>query len=163
MVVMPAFTENLLAKPSNRQFNCIMPGSLKKLFLVSIFFLSAAALAEQQLSATQNEVMQMTENQLYKVSVTSKLSPIRINTMHAWVIHIENQTGQPVGNASIAIKGGMPEHNHGFPARPQVTKDLGDGRYLLEGMKFHMGGWWQVTMTISDGINVDNVTFDVQL
>ena len=34
----------------------------------------------------------------------------------------------------------MPEHNHGFPTAPRVTENLGEGDYLLEGMRFNMGG-----------------------
>ena len=44
--------------------------------------------------------------------------------------------------AAITVDGGMPQHGHGFPTRPRVTRDLDDGTYLLEGMKFSMTGWW---------------------
>ena len=36
----------------------------------------------------------------------------------------------------------MPEHGHGFPTVPEVTEYLGDGKYLVEGLKFSMPGWW---------------------
>ncbi|MGI9227383.1 MAG: FixH family protein, partial [Gammaproteobacteria bacterium] len=65
--------------------------------------------------------------------------------------------------ADIKVDGGMPEHNHGFPTRPQVTKNLGDGCYLLEGMKFHMGGLWTISISITDNNVSDNVTFDLNL
>lgn len=36
----------------------------------------------------------------------------------------------------------MSQHGHGLPTRPQVTQNLGNGDYLVEGTKFQMGGWW---------------------
>ena len=51
-------------------------------------------------------------------------------------------------DAAITVDGDMPQHGHGLPTRPQVTKHLGNGDYLVEGMKFQMGGWWVVDFTI---------------
>ena len=33
-------------------------------------------------------------------------------------------------------------HGHGLPTQPQVTRYLGEGRYLIEGMKLNMAGDW---------------------
>jgi hypothetical protein len=54
-------------------------------------------------------------------------------------------------------------HDHGLPTLPLATQNLGDGDYLVEGMKFHMNGWWQVTLSIVSGDDSDSVTFDLQL
>jgi len=44
-----------------------------------------------------------------------------------------------------------------------VTADLGGGTYQVEGMRFQMGGWWNVTFTIeADGVQ-DSVTFHLKL
>jgi hypothetical protein len=57
----------------------------------------------------------------------------------------------------------MPQHGHGLPTLPQVTENLGEGDYRVEGLKFHMPGWWIVEFDISaDGMN-DHVTFNLQL
>lgn len=105
----------------------------------------------------------LTENGAFKVSFKSELDPIAIGSMHSWVLHVETADGQPVEGASILIGGGMPEHGHGLPTAPQVTQDLGDGDYLIEGMKFQMGGWWEVKFNISAGGTTDNVTFNIVL
>lgn len=105
----------------------------------------------------------LTENGSYKVSFKSELDPIAIGSMHSWILHIETADGQPVEGASILVDGGMPEHGHGLPTAPQVTQDLGNGDYLVEGMKFQMGGWWEVKFNISaDGME-DNITFNLVL
>lgn len=105
----------------------------------------------------------LTENGAFKVSFRSELDPITIGSMHSWVLHVETADGQPVEGASIFIDGGMPEHGHGLPTAPEVTQDMGSGDYLVEGLKFQMGGWWEVKFNISaDGVE-DNVTFNIVL
>ena len=106
---------------------------------------------------------QSTENGHFTVSATSRLDPVVINETHAWTLHIETADGSPVTDAEIAIDGGMPEHNHGFPTSPRVTENLGEGDYLLEGMRFNMGGVWVLTLEISSGEQSDTITFEVEL
>jgi hypothetical protein len=105
----------------------------------------------------------LTENGAYHVSFKSDLDPITINQIHTWVLHIESADGQPVEGATILVDGGMPEHGHGLPTAPQVTQDLGNGDYLVEGLKFQMGGWWEVKFNITANGNTDNVTFNIML
>ena len=40
---------------------------------------------------------------------------------------------------------------------------LGDGTYLLEGVRFNMAGWWEVTLAIESGHQQDTVTFNLVL
>jgi len=99
----------------------------------------------------------------YTVSFASALDPIAINQMHSWTLHVERADGAPVENAAITVSGDMPEHRHGMPTQPQVTQDLGGGDYLVEGMRFQMGGWWTVTFTIDADGTQDSVTFNLRL
>ncbi|RJG04468.1 Auxin-binding protein [Noviherbaspirillum sedimenti] len=96
----------------------------------------------------------------YVVKVHALADPIAINKMHAWEIQLKSPSGEPVPNARITVDGGMPQHLHGFPTQPKVTRELGDGRYLLEGMKFSMPGWWEIKLTIDSTIGTDKVTFN---
>lgn len=105
----------------------------------------------------------LTENGAFKVSFKSELDPIVIGPIHSWTIHVETADGQPVEGAAILVNGGMPEHGHGLPTAPQVTKDLGNGDYLVEGLKFQMGGWWEVKFNISADGTTDDVTFNLVL
>ena len=57
----------------------------------------------------------------------------------------------------------MPQHNHGFPTTPEVTEELGDGDYMIEGMKFSMGGWWELQLSINAAAGSDSVTFNIVL
>ncbi|HRJ58912.1 MAG TPA: FixH family protein [Anaerolineales bacterium] len=109
------------------------------------------------------ETTRMTNNGAFIVSFKSELDPITIGSMHSWVLHVETADGEPVEGATILVDGGMPDHGHGLPTSPQVTQDMGNGDYLVEGLRFQMGGWWEVKFNISaDGVE-DNVTFNIIL
>jgi hypothetical protein len=104
------------------------------------------------------------DNGLYQVSFASNLDPISLNQMHSWVLTVQTPDGEPVENATIQVDGGMPQHGHGLPTRPQVTEELGDGAYLVEGLRFQMGGWWEVTFSITNTAGeTDSVTFNLIL
>ena len=86
-----------------------------------------------------------------------------VGKMHSWTVTLQTTVGAPLTQADIAISGGMPQHGHGLPTAPQVTKNFGDGHYLIEGVKFNMRGWWTFEVTI-DGVNGrDLVTFNLVL
>jgi hypothetical protein len=99
----------------------------------------------------------------YRVSYAPRHTPIAINQLHAWILHVETQDGRPVENAVIAVDGDMPQHGHGLPTQPQVTQSLGNGDYLVEGMKFQMGGWWLVDFAIDAEGQRDTVQFNMIL
>ena len=71
--------------------------------------------------------------------------------------------GAPVTGAAISIDGGMPQHGHGLPTKPQVTRELGSGDYLVEGMKFNMGGWWVVKFHVTAAAGRDSIAFNLKL
>lgn len=99
---------------------------------------------------------------LFNVSYTASPSPIPLRTVLSWTITITDAHEQPVADARLTVLGGMPEHGHGLPTIPQV-KNLGGGRYLIEGLKFHMPGAWVVGFRIKAGTLTDSVSFDLQL
>lgn len=57
----------------------------------------------------------------------------------------------------------MPQHGHGLPTAPAVIEALGDGRFLIEGMKFNMPGWWVLDLVIDGPDGHDTVTFNLVL
>ncbi len=111
--------------------------------------LKAFALCLLLASVQADESSWTSQRSLYVVSYQSELVPLQINKLHAWVLHIENADGSPVIGAHIEASGGMPAHDHGLPTYPRVTEELGDGDYRLDGMRFHMSGAWELTITIT--------------
>jgi hypothetical protein len=96
----------------------------------------------------------------YLVTLQPPAKPAAINQLHAWQVKLSTPSGAPVAHARIQVDGGMPQHGHGLPTRPQVTRELPDGGYLIEGMKFSMTGWWEIKLAIDGPAGADRVTFN---
>jgi YtkA-like protein len=103
------------------------------------------------------------DNGLYRVSYTASNGVIPINQMHEWTLHVETAEGTPIEDATITVDGDMPQHGHGLPTSPRVTQYLGNGDYLVEGLKFQMAGWWLMDFTISANGQTDAVHFNMLL
>jgi hypothetical protein len=50
----------------------------------------------------------------------------------------------------VAVDAQMPEHKHGMNYRPTIVS-MGDGRYRVEGMVFHMPGRWEISIDVRAG------------
>ncbi len=99
----------------------------------------------------------------FTVSFRSELQPLVINKIHNWILFVEDSNGNAISGARITVTGGMPEHNHGLPTVPQVTATLEDGNYEVEGMRFHMRGYWEIRVAINVGSERDSVMIPLQL
>jgi hypothetical protein len=104
----------------------------------------------------------LSANGVYRATYSSE-TPVPVNQLHSWTLHVETADGKPVDNAAISIFGDMPQHGHGMPTEPQVTQNLDHGDYLVEGMKFQMGGWWKIDFTINANGQSDQVSFNLML
>jgi len=100
---------------------------------------------------------------LYRASVRPEVTPIPVRRLQHWTLHLDTIDGRPVDTATITMDGGMPQHGHGLPTSPRVTRALGNGDHLVEGVKFNMGGWWVVRFAITSSAGTDTVTFNLGL
>ena len=99
----------------------------------------------------------------YEVSYEPSVAPVPKRALHTWTLHVRTRDGRPVDGAELRIDGGMPDHGHGLPTRPQVREALGNGAYVVEGMKFNMGGYWVVDVAIASAEGADDVRFELNL
>lgn len=97
---------------------------------------------------------------VYRVALVPPAQAPAINQMHSWTVRLAAQNGHPVRGAKFSVDGGMPQHGHGLPTQPRVTRELADGTYQLDGMKFSMTGWWEVKLAIEGPQGADKVTFN---
>ena len=128
------------------------------IFLLFTYLSYTASIYAQN---TNLGISEVSINSHYQVSYRSKSNPIPLNKIHQWILHIEDNEGMPVENAIVTIDGGMPTHNHGLPTQPIATK-LGNGDYLVEGIKFSMTGAWDVWFIIQDDTVIDKVKFELE-
>ena len=103
------------------------------------------------------------EGGLYRGTIRPQGDSIPQGRLHSWTLHLETAAGAPVDSATVAVDGGMPQHGHGLPTRPQVARSFGNGDHLVEGMKFNMGGWWVVKFRVSSAAGSDSLTFNLEL
>jgi hypothetical protein len=99
----------------------------------------------------------------YQVSYEPAVSPVPKRQLHAWTIDVRTRDGRPVDGATLTVGGGMPDHGHGLPTQPTVREALGNGRYLVDGVKFNMGGYWVVDLGIAAPAGRDEVRFELNL
>lgn len=138
--------------------------SSRRLRTILLACLATSLVSAQERTAPDNTDITLTSvNGHFVVSYEPRLQPIGINQIHAWTIHVETPQGVAVDGAEISVVGGMPVHDHGLPTLPQTTTHLGGGKYRVEGMKFHMNGWWEVTVTVATETVADTVIFNLVL
>ncbi len=98
---------------------------------------------------------------LYKASIWSPRVPTPLNEMHSWWMRLAGLDGSAVSGAGMTLSGGLRDRPHSLPTAPRVTRDLGNGIYLIEGVKFDRHGWWRLTVEIGAPAGKDSVSFDL--
>ena len=111
-------------------------------------------LSQQEFSGT---------GQTFHVLASPALKPIKINQIHSWEIILTNKQGEVLKGANIDVTGGMPLHDHGLPTAPRVTRESPPGHYLVEGLKFHMRGYWEIDLVVSSGGIVEKLSLGFNL
>lgn len=98
----------------------------------------------------------------YVVSVEPEAEPVERGPLHTWLASVKLPDGTPVVNARIGVDGGMPAHGHGLPTVPKASH-AGDGVYRIEGVRFNMGGLWELRLSIDGPAGEDEVVFSIEL
>jgi hypothetical protein len=104
----------------------------------------------------------LSANKVYTATLQPR-EPLRVRRLQSVPVMITDAQGRPVEQAAITIDGGMPEHGHGLPTQPRVKHALGGGMYEIEGVRFNMGGWWELKLAIDAAAGADTVTFNLSL
>ena len=107
--------------------------------------------------------LQPSEGGLYLAGLRSQDGEVPIGRMHSWVFHVETVEGTFFQPVRLAVSGGMPQHGHGFVTEPRVTRVLGNGDFLVEGVKFHMAGDWTFRFEVVGPAGPDVAIFHVQV
>jgi YtkA-like len=96
------------------------------------------------------------------VAALAPSQPLRLRQLQTVAVRIVDGNGRPVEGAVITVDGGMPEHGHGLPTQPR-GRAVGGGMYEVEGVRFNMGGWWELKLAIDSPAGADSVTFNLSL
>ncbi len=97
----------------------------------------------------------------YRVRFASSPSPIPLNDHFQLEVTV---AGAPEALEAIALEvdADMPAHGHGINTEPTV-KPLGNGKYQVDGILFHMKGDWELYLDVVDGPVRERATFPLTL
>ena len=130
-----------------------------RIFLLTGFLLWLPATNGLSQSAT----FSLKTNQNSALEIFSQLDPLAINTIHSWELVLHTADGAPLIGAQMSVVGGMPDHDHGLQTSPIVTGETTPGRYLLEGVRFHMPGRWLLTFDVISAQGRESATLELRL
>lgn len=125
-------------------------------------FLAVEMIAPQPGEADTSRT-KTTQHELFVASIEPGVTPVPQGRMHDWTLTVTTAEGDPVDGARITVDGGMPQHGHGLPTEPEVTGNVGEGKYRVEGVEFNMGGDWELRFDIASPRGDDTVTFHVMV
>lgn len=99
----------------------------------------------------------------YLASVRPQEELVRVGALHRWIANVATADGRPLTLSRLVFSAGMPQHGHGTITRPVVTRELGPGEYLVDGVKFHMAGDWTLVLSIDGEAGPDRVVFQANI
>jgi cytochrome c peroxidase len=103
----------------------------------------------------------ISKNGLFRASLTSPAQAFPLHEMQRWNLRLVSRDGAAVTGARIEIAGGVLAHPHSLPTAPLVTEQAGEGRYLIEGVKFDRQGVWRLQLDIRIESRQDIVRFEI--
>lgn len=105
----------------------------------------------------------VSEGGRYRIAVRARDAAAPRGQLHDWIVRIQRTDGRPLRPLHIGFTGGMPSHGHGFVTAPRVTRDLGGGEFLVEGVKFHMAGAWELRVTVTEAEGTDVASLPISI
>jgi hypothetical protein len=84
----------------------------------------------------------------YMVAFRPEPMRIEVGEPFSLLFNVCTKTDKPA--ELVAIDAQMPEHKHGMNYRPTIVS-LGNGRYRVDGMVFHMPGRWELAIDVRAG------------
>lgn len=104
----------------------------------------------------------VTHKGLYRITVEAP-TPVPTNRFQAWSIAVTAADGKPLSEAALAVSASMPQHGHGMLVQPRVSRQPGSGKFRVEGLKFHMPGYWEMNLTVTTAGRTDDLMIALDL
>ena len=94
--------------------------------------------------------------------VAFRPEPIRIEVGQPFSLLFNVCTKNDSPAELVAVDATMPDHKHGMNYRPTIVS-MGDGRYRVEGLVFHMPGRWELSIDVRAGEESERLTHEIIL
>jgi hypothetical protein len=92
--------------------------------------------------------------------VAFRPDPVRIEVGEPFSLLFNVCTKNDKPAELVAIDAQMPEHKHGMNYRPTIVS-LGEGRYRVDGMVFHMPGRWELAIDVRAGEESERLSHEL--
>jgi len=92
--------------------------------------------------------------------VAFRPEPIRIEVGEPFTLLLNVCTKSDNPAELVAVDANMPDHRHGMNYRPTIVS-VGEGRYRVEGMVFHMPGRWEINMDVRAGEESERLSHEL--
>lgn len=80
---------------------------------------------------------------------------------NVWRVSITDAQDAPMEGMILTVFPWMPDHGHGTSSVAQIA-EVGQGEYTLDPVNLWMAGYWEVTITVGDGVNpAEEVVFNL--
>ena len=109
-----------------------------------------AALGARDLS--RSAVSLVSNDGTYFVTYNSEPAVIPQNEPFAVEVRVflDEAHTRPAPGIELALDARMPQHGHGMRREPRVER-LGEGHYHVDGIQFHMPGYWELYFDLTQG------------
>lgn len=97
----------------------------------------------------------------YRVTIADNTANPRQHRLEQIAIVLRTAAGEPVNGARIAVDARTREVERRMQTAPRVTRSLGNGAYLVEGLHFNMAGLWLLEFDITAGKTRDKALLQV--
>jgi hypothetical protein len=88
-------------------------------------------------------------------------APIVRNKHFSLDLSVAVKDGESEG-LKVVVDADMPAHQHGMNTKPELTTPSATG-YHVDGMLFHMGGDWVITVDVTRADKTERVSFPVSV
>jgi hypothetical protein len=100
----------------------------------------------------------------FRLTLQSQPTPLPLNELFEVTVSVDASAAADDSSNPVWLRANaeMPEHKHGMNTRV-IVEQLGDGRFVLRGLLFHMRGNWLITFDVAKGRVHEQATASVQL
>jgi hypothetical protein len=99
----------------------------------------------------------------YRILLAPPASGALVGTTQNWTVRVEDRQGAPKQGCQVSFDGSMPEHGHGLPTAPRVTREIEPGTYLIEGVRLSMPGYWKLSVEVGGCGPADGAASDLRI
>jgi hypothetical protein len=130
-------------------------------FALAAILLSPALAAAQTCSPVPPGATQL-ESARYLVVLRTEPERVSVGKHFSLQFSVcPRASGQPLPE-SVQVDAHMPEHRHGMNYKARVTQASG-GRYVADGLLFHMPGRWEILIDARSGDRTDRLVRSLTL